>query len=228
MSNLANIKPNREKALFLVKKHLPEFVCDAVNLENINFALPEVQTLLNGMTISGRHFNEQMITLNQANAWQALFDWIKADKFSLSKDVACDLHAIAAREESLKWGVFRQGDVTIAGAAYTPPKANQLDDCWQQMLKAANKIDDIYDKAIFVFLQMARNRFFDDVNKRMGRFMMNGLLLQSGYPAINLPAAKQLTFNQLMLDFYASNDTKAMTAFMRGCLDRRIVEIMSE
>ena len=88
------------------------------------------------------------------------------------------------------------------------------------MLQKADNITDIYHKAIFVFLQMARNQFFYDVNKRMGRFMMNGILLHTGYPAINLPAKKQLEFNTLMLEFYSSNDCTEMTAFMMSCLEQ--------
>jgi hypothetical protein len=41
--------------------------------------------------------------------------------------------------------------------------------------------------------------------ERTGRLMMNGVLLTNGLPVINLPASKQLEFNQLMLDFYPSN-----------------------
>jgi Fic family protein len=73
---------------------------------------------------------------------------------------------------------------------------------------------------------MARCQFFYDVNKRMGRFMMNGHLLSHGYPAINLPAKRRLEFNQKMLDFYASGDETAMNGFLRSCLDGRVVEIM--
>lgn len=75
---------------------------------------------------------------------------------------------------------------------------------------------------------MARQQFFFDVNKRMGRFMMNGLLLNAGLPAINLPAKKQAEFNTLMLEFYSSADAGPMTTFMKDCIDPRIVNIMSE
>ena len=75
---------------------------------------------------------------------------------------------------------------------------------------------------------MARCQFFYDVNKRMGRFMMNGHLLQHGYPAINLPAKRQLEFNMLMLAFYASGDETEMNAFMRSCMDERVLRIMRE
>ena len=96
------------------------------------------------------------------------------------------------------------------------------------MTERACKIIDVYDRAIFYFLTMARCQFFYDVNKRMGRFVMNGVLLSAGYPAINLPAKRQLEFNQLMLAFYDSNDQNPMNAFMRACLDSRVIKIMRE
>lgn len=62
----------------------------------------------------------------------------------------------------------------------------------------------------------------------MGRFVVNGFLLRHGYPAINLPAAKQIDFNRLMLDFYDSGDQGPMNAFLRSCLDERVITIMKE
>ena len=58
--------------------------------------------------------------------------------------------------------------------------------------------------------------------------MMNGILLNAGYPAINLPAKRQLEFNQLMLSFYQSGNQQPMNQFMRSCLDELIIEIMQE
>lgn len=46
--------------------------------------------------------------------------------------------------------------------------------------------------------------------------------------AINLPAKRQLEFNTLMLAFYGSGDETAMNAFMRSCMDERVVRIMLE
>ena len=66
------------------------------------------------------------------------------------------------------------------------------------------------------------------MNKRMGRFMMNGILLNAGFPAINLPAKEQLTFNRLMLNFYKTGDQQSMNIFLRSCVDERIVSIMGE
>lgn len=222
------MRPNMPKALMLAQREIAVFVHDAVLLEGINFTLPEIQTLLDGVTVGGHKISEQQITINQAKAWRFLFNAIQQQAFNLSADFACQLHNIAAQEEALTWGEFRTGAVTIRGTDYRPPLAEQLQDEYTAMLDRLENYDDVYDQAISIFLDMARNQFFYDVNKRMGRFMMNGHLLNNGYPAINLPAAKQLEFNQLMLEFYQSNDKSAMNQFMRSCLDERAIEIMRE
>lgn len=187
-----------------------------------------MQTLLEGITVGGHRISDQQIVLNQGNAWRWLFDALRTERFSLSQAVVCELHAIAAKEEALAWGAFRTGGVTIAGTDWIPPPAAELPEHFEQMRQQAEHLEDLYDRAIWVFLEMARNQFFYDVNNRMGRFMMNGLLLDAGFPAINLPARRQLEFNQLMLAFYPSGDHAPMNAFMRSCLDPRLVDIMRE
>jgi Fic family protein len=221
-----NMKPDQAKALMLAKRQLAELVFDAVNLEGINFTLPEIQTLLDGVTIGGHKISDQQIAINQGKAWRTLFEWIEKGRFEVTAEKACELHYIAGKEEALECGRFRSGGVTIAGTEYMPPDAGMLPALFDNMVAQTYKIPDIYDRAIFLFLTMAQCQFFYDVNKRMGRFIMNGLLLSAGYPAINLPAKRQLEFNQLMLAFYGSDDQKPMNTFLRSCLDERIIKIM--
>ena len=231
-SSLKSLKPNRKKTLLLAGKQLPELVCDAVNLEGVNFTLAEIRTLLDGITVGGHRLHDETITLNQASAWRFLFAAVEGGGFTLSKEFVCELHGVLARDEALAWGIFREDRVTIAGTDYLPPDADQLPHLWRRLEKkvcqSAIDIEQTYTHAISLFLQMARIQFFYDDNKRLGRLMMNGILLINGLPVINLPAKKQLEFNQLMLNFYSSNDEQPMQGFMRACLERKILEIMSE
>lgn len=41
--------PDKRRALMHKKRMMPEFMCDAVNLEGLNFTIPEIQTLLDGI-----------------------------------------------------------------------------------------------------------------------------------------------------------------------------------
>lgn len=226
--DLSTIKPNRAKALMLAKRELSLFVYDAVQLEGINFSLPEIQTLLEGVTVGGHKLSDQQIAVNQGNAWNKMFRDIEQNAFALSAEYAQQLHAVAGKEEALMWGCFRSGGVTIAGTEYMPPEHTKLPELFVQLIHEQANIPDIYDRAIWVFLTMARQQFFYDVNKRMGRFMMNGILLSAGYPAINVPVKRKLEFNEGMLAFYENNNPQQMNLFLRSCLDPRIVAIMSE
>lgn len=222
------MKPNRAKALMLAKHEISTLVYNAIQLENINFTLPEVQTILDGITIGGRKLSDQNITANQGNAWQELFAMVKNNLFKVDTDTAFKLHMIAEHEEALEWAKFRSGGVLIAGTDYTPPPASQLPGEFANMVAEMEQINDIYDRAIHVFLGMARNQFFWDVNKRMGRFMMNGILLEAGYPVINLLASRRLEFNELMLEFYPSGNQQPLNRFLRSCLNPRVIGIMAE
>lgn len=56
--------------------------------------------------------------------------------------------------------------------------------------------------------------------------MMNGMLLDAGYPAINLPVKRKLEFNAKMLDFYMNGDETDMNLFMHSCVDPRVELLM--
>ncbi len=148
--------PNKAKALMLAKRQLSELVCDAINLEGINYTLPEVQTLLDGITVGGYKLSDQQIVLNQSNAWQEIFALVKNDQFAVTAEIACTLHGIAAQEDALEWGQFRSGGVMIAGTEYMPPSAGELSELFTRMIEEAEQVADVYDRAIFYFLTMAR------------------------------------------------------------------------
>lgn len=216
--------PDRAMAKQLAVRDIPSLVYDAVNLEGVAMTLPEVQTLLDGITVGGHKISDQNMALNQAAAWKYLFALVSEGKFSFSKDVALSVHKIAGKEEALRWGSFRTGNVTISGSEYEPPSAEQLNHVWSEIESEIAVCDDVYDQAITAFLRMARAQFFWDVNKRMGRFMMNGILLSSGYPIINVPAKRQKEFNQLMLDFYTTAEMTDMNGFLRSCVNEKIIK----
>ena len=217
---------NQALAIQLCKRSLPEFVSDACQLEGINFTVPEVQTLLGGMTVGNKDLHEQAIALNQINAWKVILSDVQNNKVEITKEYSHNIHGIAAKEDAMEWGQFRSGNVTIAGTDYLPPKFGELEQRFVHMLIAFNKIENAYEKAVFLFLNFAKNQFYYDNNKRQGRFMMNAFLLNQGLPAINVPKKRELEFNQGMLNFYnsADDDETEMFAFMMSCIHPAIAE----
>lgn len=209
--------PDKKKAVFLAQKIFAELIYDTVYLENSPYTFPEVQTLLEGITVGGHTLSDQKLVLNQAESWKKLLDLVVHDRFSPSKDIACYLHKTVAREEALTWGKFRNIQMMIAGTEWQPPAADKLDDLFINMQEQINRIADPHERGIRIFLHMARNQFFSDGNKRTGRLMMNGIILSSGYEAISIPAKRRLEFNQKMVCFYDSGSMEEMIEFMLRC-----------
>lgn len=210
--------PDRKRALFRARKLHAEMVYDAAVFEGVNYTFPEVQTLLDGVTVGGKKIEDQELVLRLAEAHKWLFDRVEQEAFALDRDTACALNALVARGQALEWGVFRSGPVRIAGArGWAPPAAASLNGLWDEAAAAWAAQPDILRRAAAAFLDVARNQFFWDGNKRTGRLLMNGVLLSHGHDAVSIPAARQLEFNEKMLRFYESGDQSEMFALLLDC-----------
>jgi len=232
---------NQNKALWYAKKIIAQIVTDVVNLEDINYTVPEVQTLLDGVTVGGHKIQDELITLNQIKAWKFLFNCIENHTFTVSRQFVLQLHNLVACKEALKWGEFRDKNVFISGTDYMPPKPDELDKLWNELeqetellLNLDNKAKtdfvsslketNLYRAAINLFAKMARIQFFFDGNKRTARMMMSGLLLANYYPMINVSAARKLEFNQTMIGYYNSEQLNPVYSFLVSCLHQSVVD----
>lgn len=207
------IDRRKEKALFIAKKNLAGLVYDFQTLEGMPFTLPEVQTYLQGITVGG-HKQEDQFKLNQQSlAWKHLISLVEHDDFTFSKDVACELQGIVAKEEALDPGMFRLGQVWIKGTSYLPPTHETLDEKFNLLCKQVLNTIDVFARGVIVSLDMARNQYFYDGNKRTGLLMMNGIFLSNGLMPFSVPAKSVLEYNTKMLKFYASGNEKEMQRF---------------
>ncbi len=222
----------KTKALFDAKRLIAQIVTDVVNLEDINYTVPEVQTLLDGITVGGHKLQDELITLNQIKAWRYFFITIEDGSFSFDKNYLLRLHNLVANQETLIWGEFRTGQVSISGTDYLPPKAAELNLLWDNLEQEINQkllgkqlvTIEIYRTAILLFAKMARIQFFFDGNKRTARMMMSGVLLSCGLPMINISAKRKLEFNQTMIKYYDSEDFESLFNFMYSCIPDYVKE----
>lgn len=84
----------------IAKRQLAEFVCDAVNLEGLNFSLPEIQTLLDGVTVGGHKLSDQqnpkLVTINER------VKFYKASWYAfLILSISCSLLLIQSKSQIL-------------------------------------------------------------------------------------------------------------------------------
>ena len=73
--------PDVRRACFRVRKLLEGVVHDTVALEGNPFTLPEVKTLLEGVTVGGHRVEDARQVVNQAASWKELLRRVEMMRF---------------------------------------------------------------------------------------------------------------------------------------------------
>ena len=214
--SLEIFQPNKKHFIAMAQRDRVDFIYNTSALEGNAMTYPEVATLLDGVTVGGHKLSDEQQILNQNRSLTLLFKMIENNEFLLNKSTLLKLHKKVAFEEALSWGEFRSSGVNIGGTDYLPPSSSELDKIFNNGVNEIEKISHPIIKAITYFLFGAKNQFFYDGNKRVSRLMMNGILLQNGYPLLNIKAKDKLEFNRMMIEFY---DTDTITQAIEYLMD---------
>ncbi len=210
-----SIAPDKRRAFFMVKKMLPEYIFDTIKMENNPLTFPEVQTLMDGITVGGHKITDVQQVLNIKESWLLLLDLLKKNTFAVTKEMFHAIHALIAREEALEWGRFRSGSVSIAGTKhYKAPPYYDLDSIFDKELDRIVSIENPVEQAICIFLWGSLHQFYWDGNRRTARLMSNGILVESGYGVFNIRKEDIFDFNARMVDFYETQEADTIMQFL--------------
>lgn len=228
-----NIKPSTiERAVWRFRQARAEHVYDAAALEGNAFTYPEVQTLLDNITVGGRKLSDQQQVLSLAAAASELATAVMGGAFGLNKVTSDHFQYLIAHDEAFDAGMFRGEGIermtpsVYLGSAgrYTPPPTEpgggNLRAIYERGIPAILGLPGPLEQAAAYFLFGALMQFYFDGNKRTSRTMSNGLLMAQGYEAISIPAARRLEFNELMIPFYLREDGTEMAVFLASCYPR--------
>jgi len=211
-----------KRLIMLVRKLSSDVVFNMANLEGNPFTYPEVQTLLEGITIGGHKVSDEQQIYNIRNGWNYLFETVSKNNVELNINIFNKFNNIVAKDEALFSGAFRTGQVRIAGTEFIPPKAEELEDIFKNELpKLIKRCESKTDLAFEIFLWGALNQFFYDGNKRTSRLVSNMVLISKGQGIFNIKAKDRLQFNTLMVEFYNTREADNIFEFLySSCLER--------
>ncbi|MCL5891651.1 MAG: Fic family protein [Deltaproteobacteria bacterium] len=216
------VRPDKELALFLFKKNKADYIYNVCALEGNPMTFPEIQTLLDGVTVGGHKIDDEQQVLNQNKSVGLLFSMLQNREFKLNKETFCKLNYVVSSGESIKPGEFRTGQVTIGGTDFIPPKAGELDELLDKGIKEISKIENPIVRSFAFFGFGSKHQFFWDGNKRTSRLMANGVLLENGYPALNIKAKDGLEFNKTMIEFYNSGNYNVLLTYLLPYYEKSI------
>jgi len=198
-----------ERSRHRFRAHLPELIWNTAALEGNNFTLPEVKTLLEGVTVGGKKLEDEQQIIALSEAYNRSDEIVGAGQFSLTKEVSDQLHRLVARHEAIEVGSFR-GEGRVQGGML-------LREHFANLVDYLSTLSDARHRALIYFASATRRQFYFDGNKRAARLMMTGELMSGGYDLVSVPYSRRLEFNNALDVLFDRDDATELLRFLSTC-----------
>lgn len=199
----------KEQSLFLSKKVLVSSIYNSAKLEGINTTYPDTKTILDGVNVPSLKLDEINCILNLRDAWNYVLSNIDA---AVNLEFICKINSFVSRNESLEWGVLRNGKVGINGTNYIPDIPNKEDVI--NNIKIILEEENITSKSLNLMLYLMRSQIFWDGNKRTSMIVANKILIQNGCGIITIKEEYINEFNSLLTEYYKTNNKEKIIPFL--------------
>ena len=204
-----------EQNIFLAKRNLVDNIYANARMEGLNITFPETKTILEGINVPNLKIDEIQCILNLRDAWKYLINNIYAD---FNFDFICKINELVARNESIAWGVLRQGGIQITGTDYIPEIPDEED--VKKQINNILQIENATERAIEYMLYGMRSQLFWDGNKRTSTICANKIMIENGCGIIKVPDNKLKDFTVLLSEFYSTNNKEKIKEFLfDNCID---------
>lgn len=194
----------------ILNRLLIDLAWNSSRLEGNTYSLLDTRRLIEfGEAAEGRAQLEAQMILNHKDAIEFLVG--AAEDIGFNRYTILNLHAMLANnllDDPVAAGRLRHIAVGIEGSAFHPLEVPQLiDGCFDQLLATAAAIDDPFEQAFFVMVQLPYLQPFDDVNKRVSRLAANIPLIRTNLCPLSFTDVPQGTYTEAVLGIYELKQT---------------------
>lgn len=209
-----------EQNIFLAKRNLVDNIYANARMEGLNITFPQTKTILEGVNVPNLKIDEIQCVLNLRDAWKYVINNIN-EEFNM--EFICKINELVARNESIAWGVLRQGEVQITGTDYIPDIPNE--EKVRKEIVQILQIENPTERSIEYMLYGMRSQLFWDGNKRTSTICANKIMIENGCGIIKVPDNKLEEFTTLLSDFYSTNNKEKLKQFIyNNCIDGIVFE----
>ncbi|MFV1981362.1 MAG: Fic family protein, partial [Rhodothermia bacterium] len=177
-------------------------------LEGNTYSLLETQRLIElGETAEGKAAQEARMILNHKAAIEMLAE--QTDEIGFNSYTICNLHALLSDSlmaDQAAGGRVRSHAVGITGTVFHPLEIPQaIEERFAQILEKAEAIENAFEQAFFVMVQIPYLQPFEDVNKRVSRLAANVPLMEHNLCPLSFIDVPQKDYIGGLLGVYELN-----------------------
>ena len=219
---LDNLQKEMSLQYFMESKSLNEkfgfdFIYSSAQIEGNTYTKAETLSLLEmGITAGGKKHTDAIMVLNLRN----VFNMIINNAIEIDINNMHNIHSIIAKDlvQNRNLGRMRQSHIDgISGCNYVPlPYGDRLYTEMKVLLQNAKKIDNPFDKALYLHNNIAYLQYFEDCNKRTARTMQFLSLKNDNVMPLVITREDKKVYTQYrasLIEYYESGDYASAKAF---------------
>ena len=206
----------------LREEFIIEFTCDSNAIEGNTLTLKETALVLEGITIDRKPLKDHLEAVGHRDAFLYVRQLV-SDRTPISEKVIRDIHSLVLIDKPEDRGIYRKIPVRIMGAHTDPPQPYHVPEQMEQLVSGYLKsaLHPIERAALF-HLDFECIHPFVDGNGRTGRLILNLMLMQAGYPPINVKFSDRKRYYDCFDSYSRDKNSAPMTELTAEYLHERL------
>lgn len=211
----------------LQDEFLVEFTYNSNAIEGNTLTLQETALALEGVTIDRKPLKDHLEAVGHRDAFLYVVSLVR-DKVSVSERIIREIHSLVLMNRPEDKGVYRRIPVRIMGANHEPPQPHLVPVQMERLIAelSKGKRHTIETAALF-HLNFEGVHPFIDGNGRTGRLLLNLMLMQAGYPPIDVKFADRRKYYACFDSYYRDNDAAPMVNMVGEYVKERLSQYLS-
>ena len=206
----------------LREEFLIEYTYNSNAIEGNTLTLQETALVLEGVTIDKKPLKDHLEAVGHRDAFLFVQELVQ-NKVPFSEYVIKQIHTLVLMDRPEDRGIYRRIPVRIMGAFHTPSDPILVPEQMEQLIRefASKKLHPIERAALF-HLKFEGIHPFVDGNGRTGRLILNLMLMQSGYPPINVKYADRRRYYEAFDAYYRDGDANVLIDIVKNAVRERL------
>lgn len=187
------------------------FTHESTKIEGNTLSIAEVKTLLvDKVSIGGKDLRELYEVTNNQKAYKLIKNRLE-EGAALNEELIKDIHQVVM-ENILEGGLYRNYNVRITGAGFTPPDWTEVRNNMKWFMsdfEAKKSALNSIELAAFVHAEFVRIHPFQDGNGRTARLLLNFMLMKAGYQPVIIEAKDRPIYYESLNDYAVTGNLES-------------------
>lgn len=212
----------------LREEFLVEYTYHSNAIEGNTLTLQETALVLEGITIDKKPLKDHLEAVGHRDAFLYVQELVQ-NHVPFSERIIKQVHTLVLMDRPDDRGIYRRIPVRIMGAYHTPPDPILVPEQMEQLVVEfrSNKKLHPVERASLFHLKFEGIHPFVDGNGRTGRLILNLMLMQAGYPPVNVKYSDRKRYYEAFDTYYRDNNLDGMIGIVTSLLEERLIQYLN-